>query len=39
MPGTFSDLKFHLVFATKHREPLITPETQPRLYAFIGGIV
>ena len=39
MPGTYSKLLFHIVFSTKHREPWITPDLEPRLYAFIGGIV
>ena len=39
MPGTFSNLLLHIVFSTKHREPLITPDIQPRLHQFIGGIV
>jgi REP element-mobilizing transposase RayT len=39
MPGTFSNLLLHIVFSTKHREPLITPDIEPRLHKFIGGIV
>ncbi|MGH7131475.1 MAG: IS200/IS605 family transposase [Phycisphaerales bacterium] len=39
MPGTFSQLLYHIVFSTKHREPLITTDLRPRLYPFIGGIV
>ena len=39
MPGTYSQLLHHIVFSTKHREPLITPEIAPELYAYIGGIV
>jgi len=39
MPGTFSQMLFHVVFSTKYREPLITPEVAERLYAFMGGIV
>lgn len=39
MPGSFTQLLFHAVFSTKNREPLITPEIQPRLYGYIGGIV
>ncbi|MBX3376544.1 MAG: IS200/IS605 family transposase [Phycisphaeraceae bacterium] len=30
---------YHAVFSTKHREPLITPELETRLFPFIGGIV
>ena len=39
MPGTYAQIIFHVVFSTKHRHPFITPEIQPRLYAYIGGIV
>ena len=39
MPGTFSQLLYHVVFSTKQREPLITLEVAERLYPFIGGIV
>jgi putative transposase len=39
MPGTYSHLRFHLIFSAKNREPLITQEIQIRLYPFIGGIV
>ncbi len=39
MPGTFSQILLHIVFSTKHRERLITPELSARLYPFIGGII
>ena len=39
MAGTYSNLLYHLVFSTKNREPQITAELQPKLYAYIGGIV
>ncbi len=39
MPGTFTQLLYHIVFATKRRAPLITAEIQPRLYAYMGGII
>lgn len=39
MPGTFSHILLHIIFSTKGREPLITPDLQSRLYEFIGGIV
>ncbi len=39
MPRTYSRLCFHIVFATKHRSPLITPEVAGELYRFVGGIV
>jgi REP element-mobilizing transposase RayT len=39
MPGTYSQLLFHIVFGTKHRQPWITPEVAERLYPYMGGIV
>lgn len=38
MGSTYSNLLAHIVFSTKHREPLITAAIKPRLYAYIGGI-
>jgi hypothetical protein len=37
MASTLTNLLFHLVFSTKHREPLITPDFRDKLYAYIGG--
>ncbi len=39
MPGTYTKLLYHLVFSTKRRAPLITPELQPRLYPYMGGLI
>ena len=39
MPSTFTNLLYHIVFSTKHREPLITDELQEELYRYIGGII
>jgi len=39
MPGTYSQILIHIVFSTKERRASITPEIQPRLYDYIGGIV
>ncbi len=39
MPSTWSQILLHIVFSTKGREPLITPDIQDRLYAYAGGIV
>jgi putative transposase len=39
MPQSYVNLLYHIIFATKDREPLITAELQPRLYEYIGGIV
>jgi putative transposase len=39
MPSTFSSLSYHLVFSTKLRRPLLTPEIRPRVYEYIGGLI
>ncbi len=39
MPGTYSQLLFHIVFSTKGRAPLIAADLAQRLYPYIGGIV
>lgn len=39
MPGTYTRLLVHVIFSTKRREPLITPDLHPRLHAYLGGIV
>jgi len=39
MSQSFTNLIYHIVFSTKHREPLITDEIKPRLYEYIGGIL
>ena len=39
MPQSFGALYFHLVFSTKNRLPLITPQIQPRLFEYVGGIL
>ena len=38
MPQSLVSLHVHIVFSTKHREALITPELVPRLYGYLGGI-
>ncbi len=37
--STFTKLTYHIVFATKHRTPLITDDLQTRLYKYVGGII
>lgn len=39
MPGAHTRLYFHIVFSTRSRVPLITPELESELFPFIGGIV
>jgi putative transposase len=37
MPQSLARIVVHLVFSTKNREPLITPETRPALFAYLAG--
>jgi REP element-mobilizing transposase RayT len=37
--SSFTRLSYHLVFSTKHRQPLIDAAWQQRLFDYIGGIV
>ncbi len=39
MPGTYSQLLFHIVTATKGRMPWISAEIGERLHPYIGGII
>jgi len=39
MAQTLVSLLVHLVFSTKNREPFITPEIEPELFAYVGGIL
>ena len=39
MPSTYLSLHFHLVFATKHRQPLIAPAWRLRLHEYLGGTI
>ena len=38
MSHSFISQLLHCVFSTKERRPMITPELQPRLFPYIGGI-
>src|SRR5260370_32134255 len=38
MSRTFTNLLTHIVFSTKDREPVIVPELQSELYAYLGGL-
>ena len=33
--GNYTALYYHIVFSTKGRKPLLTPNVQPRLYAYL----
>lgn len=39
MGATFLDLNCHIIFATRYRQPWIKEEWQPRLHAYIGGVL
>jgi REP element-mobilizing transposase RayT len=39
MSSTLTNLLYHIVFSTKHREPIITAPIRADLYKYIGGIV
>ena len=39
MPHTFANLLTHVIFSTKDRQRLISPELKPDLLAYLGGIV
>lgn len=39
MAQTLTSLLVHIVFSTKHRAGLITPEVEPDLFAYMGGIL
>jgi len=39
MPGTYSNLNFHVVFSTKNRDAIIVSELEEELYRYIAGIV
>jgi REP element-mobilizing transposase RayT len=37
--GTYTQNYYHMVFSTKHRLELITPDLEERLHPFMGGIL
>lgn len=39
MPSTHTNLLYHIIFATKNREPMISPEWRARLHDYLGGAV
>ena len=39
MPQSYVCLHYHLVFSIKNRVPSITPEIEPRLWEYLGGLV
>lgn len=39
MPSTYTSLHYHLIFATKNREPILAKEWRQELHSYLGGIV
>jgi REP element-mobilizing transposase RayT len=39
MAHTFTNLLAHVIFSTKDRLPLLTPDLRPDMLAYLGGIV
>ena len=39
MPSTHTQLLYHLIFATKNREPLLAESWRARLHEYLGGCV
>jgi REP element-mobilizing transposase RayT len=39
MSDSYTNLLYHIVFSTKDRRPLITPEYETRLHDYIGGTI
>ena len=39
MPQSYTNLLYHIVFSTKDRKPLITPDVKQRLFEYIGGTI
>ena len=37
MSDSYTNLLYHIIFSTKERRPLITPDYEVRLYDYIGG--
>lgn len=38
MANTYSSCFYHIVFSTKHRDPLIKPAVENRVWEYVGGI-
>jgi hypothetical protein len=39
MSQTLTSLLVHLIFSTKNRDSIITPDVEPDLFAYMGGIL
>lgn len=39
MSSTYISLHYHVIFATKNREPYLLPKRRDQIYEYLGGIV
>jgi REP element-mobilizing transposase RayT len=39
VPQSLASILIHLIFSTKHREPLLTPAIETELYAYLAAIL
>jgi putative transposase len=39
MPSSYCNLRIHLIWSTKNRDPLIHPSFESRLFDYLGGIL
>ena len=39
MSGTYVNLLYHIIFSTKHREPMILEAFKDELHAYLGGVL
>lgn len=39
MPNTFTNLRYHIIFATKNREPFLASPLRGRMHSYLGGCV
>jgi REP element-mobilizing transposase RayT len=39
MAHTFTSILIHIIFSTKNRDPLLTPDRRQRLFPYMGGIL
>ncbi len=38
MANTYTCLHYHIIFSTKNRERWLTPDVEPRIWAYLGGL-
>jgi REP element-mobilizing transposase RayT len=39
MPSSYTCLRFHLIWSTKHRQSILSGDIRDRLFQYIGGII